>query len=52
MDNYIRAAKLDRVIDGDTVSLHVDLGSNVTITELFRLHGIDAPEPHTETRVV
>ncbi len=37
-------ATLDRVIDGDTVDLHVDLGFSITIHERFRLAGIDTPE--------
>lgn len=31
-------------IDGDTVDLKVDLGFQVTITERFRILGIDTPE--------
>lgn len=32
------------VYDGDTVTLEVDLGFNVRLTERFRLYGINAPE--------
>jgi len=35
---------LDRVVDGDTVWLYVDLGFNVRIALDFRLYGINAPE--------
>ena len=38
---------VDRVVDGDTVDVFVDLGFNVKIKERFRLYGIDAPESRT-----
>lgn len=41
-------ATLDRIIDADTVRLVVDLGFRVTLTETFRLAGINAPERFTE----
>jgi endonuclease YncB( thermonuclease family) len=41
------AAQLDRVIDGDTCRLIVDLGFRVNLTETFRLAGINAPERGT-----
>lgn len=41
---YQYAAKLNRVVDGDTVDLDVDLGFMVTVLVRFRLDGIDAPE--------
>ncbi len=40
-------AKVNRVIDGDTIDATVDLGFSISITERFRLFGIDAPEPHS-----
>ena len=33
-----------KVVDGDTVDLELDLGFHCTITERFRLEGIDTPE--------
>lgn len=36
--------KLDRIIDGDTVVLLVDLGNKIVWKEAFRLNGIDCPE--------
>lgn len=33
-----------RIIDGDTVVLKIDLGLNVSVTEPCRLKGINAPE--------
>lgn len=37
-------AYLDRVIDGDTLLVHVDLGFGIFIQQRLRLRGIDAPE--------
>ena len=41
---YEYRAKLERVVDGDTVDLVVDLGFGVLRRDRFRLVGIDAPE--------
>jgi endonuclease YncB( thermonuclease family) len=42
---YRYRAELDRVIDGDTVSLNIDLGFGVWAHKVkVRLSGIDAPE--------
>lgn len=41
-------AVLDRVIDGDTLEVRIDLGFNVWKTEHIRLRGIDAPELSTK----
>lgn len=43
-DEYARKAKLNRVVDGDTVDLDVDLGYSITTKQRFRLLGIDTPE--------
>ena len=43
---YIYRAKLINVVDGDTVDLAVDVGFRVSITDRFRLLGINAPEMH------
>lgn len=42
--------KLDRVVDGDTVDLVIDLGFHISIKERFRLAKIDAPESRTLNR--
>ena len=42
------AAALDRVIDGDTLEVRIDLGFDVWKTEHIRLRGIDAPELNTK----
>ena len=40
-------AKLDRVVDGDTVDAMVDLGFSVWKKVRIRLNGINAPESRT-----
>ena len=44
---YTYKAKLDRVIDGDTVDANIDLGFDITIHKRIRLTGIDTPESRT-----
>ncbi len=41
---YTYTATVLHVVDGDTVDLAVDLGFRVTVTDRFRLLGIDTPE--------
>lgn len=45
---YTYRCTLDRVIDGDTVDVHIDLGFGVWLkSERVRITGIDAPEVRT-----
>ena len=44
---YEYNAKLDRVIDGDTVDAMIDLGFSTWVHKRIRLEGIDAPETRT-----
>jgi len=44
---YEYNAKLDRIIDGDTVDALIDLGFDVWVKRRIRLYGIDAPETRT-----
>ena len=44
--NYTYAARLERVIDGDTAVLRIDLGFDVTTRQHVRLKGYNAPEMH------
>lgn len=44
MDNYIRRARVIKVIDGDTIEASVDLGFNIWTRQRFRLLGINTPE--------
>ena len=39
--------KLDRVVDGDTIDVVIDLGFDVSYKSRVRLYGIDTPESRT-----
>lgn len=41
---YTYTAYVLRWVDGDTVKLSVDVGFRVTITDTFRLYGLNTPE--------
>lgn len=43
---YMYAARITRVIDGDTVEAMVDAGFHMTLSLKLRLAGINAPEMH------
>jgi endonuclease YncB( thermonuclease family) len=45
---YIYQATLERVVDGDTVDVVIDLGFSTFRKERIRLYGVDAPEINTE----
>ena len=48
---YEYNCKINRVVDGDTVDVDIDLGFNIWIfNERVRLYGIDAPESRTSDR--
>ena len=48
MTPYTYRCTLDRVIDGDTIDVHIDLGFNVWLNkQRVRLAGIDTPESRT-----
>ena len=44
---YTYNAKLDRIVDGDTLDANIDLGFDITIHKRIRLAGIDTPESRT-----
>ena len=47
-DPYYYNCTLDRVIDGDTIDVNIDLGFDVVLKkQRVRLHGIDTPESRT-----
>ena len=47
-DAFVYQAELDRVVDGDTVDVVLDLGFDVKLhKQRARLHGIDTPESRT-----
>lgn len=45
---YIYQATVDRVVDGDTLDLRIDLGFSVFTTQRVRLLGINAAEHNTD----
>ena len=46
MYNY-KIKKINKVVDGDTVDLDIDLGFGITITQRVRLKGINTAETKT-----
>jgi len=42
--SYRYRAELDRVVDGDTLDVVIDLGFYIRIKERIRLEGVDTPE--------
>ena len=44
---YIYKAILDRVVDGDTIDVHIDLGFDVSVKKRVRFVGMNAPESRT-----
>ena len=42
-----RVTKINRVIDGDTIDVTLDLGFNLTKKERVRIAGVDTPEKRT-----
>ena len=47
MEKYNYGVKIDRVVDGDTLDVMIDLGFNTHIKRRIRMHGINAPESRT-----
>ena len=47
MYNY-KIKKIERIIDGDTVDVSIDLGFNLTTVQRVRLNDIDAAETRTK----
>jgi len=47
MDKYIYKAKLDRVVDGDTVDALIDVGFDIWFKKRIRFVGIDTWESRT-----
>jgi len=44
---YTYKIKLDRVVDGDTIDAHIDLGFDVSVKKRIRFMGINTPESRT-----
>ena len=47
MEKYIYRAKLDRVVDGDTIDAMIDVGFDIWIKKRIRYSGIDTWESRT-----
>ena len=47
---YEYACKIERVVDGDTVDVVLDLGFNILYKCRVRLYGIDTPESRTRNK--
>ena len=48
---YFYRVALDRVVDGDTIDVDIDLGFDVWLrNQRVRLHGIDTPESRTRNK--
>ena len=47
MDKYIYRAKLDRVVDGDTIDALIDVGFDIWVKKRIRYAGIDTWESRT-----
>ncbi len=44
---YTYKATLDRVIDGDTIDVNIDLGFDISVKKRVRFLGINTPESRT-----
>ena len=44
-------ATLDRVVDGDTIDVLIDLGFNIHTKKRVRIFGINTPESRTRDKV-
>ena len=47
MDKYVYRAKLDRVVDGDTIDAMIDVGFDIWVHKRIRYMGIDTWESRT-----
>lgn len=50
IDRYARKARVERIIDGDTVDVEIDLGFDLVFRQRLRLFGVDTPELRGEER--
>jgi len=42
-----RVKRVNKIVDGDTIDVDIDLGFDITFTSRVRLNGIDTPESRT-----
>ncbi len=45
-----RVSSLEKVVDGDTIDVNIDLGFDVCTKQRVRLLGIDTPESRTSDK--
>ena len=45
-----RVVKINRVVDGDTIDVTIDLGFDLTKKERVRIAGVDTPEKRTRNK--
>lgn len=45
---YYYNAVVERVVDGDTIDVTIDLGFNIWVKERLRLYGLNTPETRTK----
>ena len=50
MEKYIYRARLDRVVDGDTIDAFIDLGFDTHIKRRIRFQGLDTWESRTKNK--
>ena len=50
MDKYIYRAKLDRVVDGDTVDALIDVGFDIWFKKRIQFNGVDTWESRTRNK--
>ena len=48
--NY-KVSKVDRVVDGDTIDVTIDLGFDLSIKQRVRVAGVDTPEKRTRNLI-
>lgn len=47
-NRFFYRAEIERVVDGDTIDVTIDLGFSILHKTRLRLFGVDAPEPRTK----
>ena len=47
MEKYNYGVKINRIVDGDTLDVMIDLGFNTHVKRRLRMYGINAPESRT-----
>ena len=50
VEDYVRNARVTRVVDGDTLEVEIDLGFHTWVKKRIRVLGVDTPEIKGETR--